>query len=168
MIYRCVLKSAMFLVVTGLCAACASSSKYQVVTAKTYAEAANRPIQSRLFLVDAQKLPDATLINHVNKGHWEQFNAKIGQVKDGPTRVMLQCIRLLNEKKYLASYQMLVNIPDDWQDCQALILKTDCLYKLKADSVDVRARYQQAFDCTSNETIKAIAKTRFRFVNYER
>lgn len=158
----------LFLVVTGLCMACGSSATYQVVTDKTYPKAVNQPIQQKLFLIDAQKVPDAKLIDYINKRKWEQFDAKIGYVEDGPTRILLRSIRLLNDKKYLASYQMIAKFPGDGLDCQALILKTDCLHALKADSVDVRARYQQAFDCTSNETVKAIAKTRFRLVNYGR
>ena len=156
----------MFLVLTGLCAACVPPSAYHVITEKAYLS--DLPRQKKLFLVDARHLPDIKLLNHLNRNEWESFDAKIGAVKDEPTRVLLRSVRLLKEKNYLASYQVMANYPDAWQDCQALMLKTDCLHELKVDSVDVRARYQQAFDCTSNQTVKSIAKTRFRFVNYGR
>jgi hypothetical protein len=166
--YRCVLKAVLFLAVAGLCMACGPVSTYQVVTESTYPGAARRPIQNRLFLMDARKLPDTTLIDAVNQGEWEQFEAKIGRVADDTTRVLLQSIRLLKEKKYPEAYQLLQAVRDEGNDFQALMLKTDCRYALNTPSVDIRAYYQHVFDRTSNSTVKEIVKTRFRFVTYER
>lgn len=165
---RCVLHVVLFLVVAGVCSACGPVSTYQVVTKKTYPAEAKRFIQNRLFVMDAQKLPDTTLIDDVNTSNWKRFDTKIGRVSNDTTRVLLQSIRLLKEKKYQEAYQLLGAVPDAGHDFQALMLKTDCHYALKTPSVDVRGYYQHAFDRTSNEIVKEIVKTRFRFVTYER
>jgi hypothetical protein len=102
----------------------------------------------------------------INASHWEGFDAEIKLVTDRKLKDFLVAIRLLKEGNARDAYTLLRRLDENDFDCQVRILKVDCLSALKIDSIDFRRKYQEAFDCMDNPTIKNIAKTHYRFHKY--
>ncbi len=148
------------------CCRC-TPSMYQVVTTGTYQNAAAQPNQRKLIYLSALNLPDEeNWVHIINKRKWSQFNKQLGFVNDNASREFLQSVRHLVSYDYAASYQVLGHLPETAFDCQVLMLKTDCRYQLKEASIDFKNEYQRALDCAGSQQVKAILKTRYRFVNY--
>jgi hypothetical protein len=140
---------------------------YLVVNEKSFARASNAPDMKKLIWISDDQVPNnEQLIFLLNKRKWLEFDEKLKLVQDADTRNFLQSIRLLLQEKYLPSFYLLNSMPETAFDCQALMLKTDCLHELRADSVNYHSQYQKAVDCTQHQQIKSIAKTRYRFFNY--
>jgi hypothetical protein len=77
-------------------------------------------------------------------------------------------IKNMINKEFIAAYNSLTRMSNVSYGCQVEILKTDCLYELGIDSVDYRFNYQNAMNCTHNDKIKSIVKTRYRFYRHEK
>jgi len=155
-----------WILLIALCCRC-TPSMYQVVTAGTYQNAAAQPNQRKLIYISALNLPDeANWVTIINKRKWAMFNKQIGLVSDNASREFLHSVKHLVNNDYAASYQVLGHLPETSFDCQVLMLKTDCRYQLKDPSVDFKNDYQRALDCAGSPQVKAILKTRYRFVNY--
>ncbi len=146
---------------------CCTPSMYQVVTTGTYPNAAAQPNQRKLIYISALNLPDEeNWVRIINKRKWAEFNKQITFVSDGASREFLQSVKHLVSYDYVASYQALGHLTETAFDCQVLMLKTDCRYQQKDVSIDFKNEYQRALDCAGSPQVKAILKTRYRFVNY--
>ena len=161
------LKSTLVFAVLFFVACGCVPSIYQVVNEQSYQKAVNLPNQKKIIFINSEQVPNSDQwVTLLNKKRGVQIDDQLKQVKDANTYAFLQSIRLLLEMKYALSLQKLNSLPDTAFDCQAMLLKTDCLYMLQMNSVDFRDSYQKVFDCSQNEKIKSIAETRYRFVKY--
>jgi hypothetical protein len=124
-------------------------------------------LSQRFILLTEQSHYDAQAVAVLlNKRKREQLRAELSHINDLPSKKFIQSIQLLIHRKYEDAYNLLATMPEDGFDCQVLMLKTDCLYLLNDMSVDFKKEYQRAWDCSTDAEVKAIAKSRFRLVNY--
>lgn len=148
-------------------AGCASPSLFHVTNERSYEKTINQHHQLKIIFISDQDIPgNDALIQFLNKQQWTKFDERVKSISDVNSSIFLRSIRLLMSKQYLASYQLLKNLPATAYDCQVAVLRADCLHALKADSVNIPDKYQKALDCTQDQRIKAIVKTRYRFTHY--
>lgn len=142
------------------------SSVYVVVNEESFSGEDDKANLKKLILIHDQKFQNGHYLTElINKHKWDQLQ-KLQPTIPERTNDFLHAIKLLIDKQFAASYQVLNTLPDTAFNCEVLILKTDCLKELNAPAIDYHARYQQASDCTSNDKIKSIANKRYRFITY--
>ena len=143
---------------------CTAPSRYKAVT--DHVQLSETP-RKKVFIIKNGYLPNAgRFVEMINANQWIRFDKEVQALTDSRAKSFLQAIRLLIQKEYFSAYRTIEAYSDTDFDCQLKILKADCLYELKADSVDLQNKYQEAWDCTEDSRIKSIVKSRFRFVNY--
>jgi hypothetical protein len=144
-----------------------ASPIYKPVTGKNYNSLVAQSELKKLILLSENHIVDADYYAQlISQKKWTEFDSKVQGIKDKNVRYFLIAIQLLIREEYYSAYRKLALLPDSEFDCEVVVLKADCLFGLKVDSVDLRKRYQKAFDCTSDIRVKSIAETRLRFVRY--
>jgi len=140
------------------------TSSYKVISESEYANN-----DFKYILLREQYTIRAVAISQViNASDWVGLDAEIRMAADVDLKNLLKSIRFLKDGQTAEAYRLLARMDENNFDCQVKILKADCLSLLRVDSVDIRKKYQYAFDCTANPIIKNIAKTHYRFHQYGR
>jgi hypothetical protein len=155
------------IILTIFFSSCAPSL-YYVTTDTTYEQIDRQPYKRKLVYLDQEMAALSQLDNLttlMNKKRWKKFEENIKNLSHEDQQ-FLKSVKHLIRDEFLISYQILDSLPDQAYDCQVMVLKTDCLYELNADSVNYKANYQNAMNCTQKEIIKSIINTRYRFLRY--
>jgi hypothetical protein len=139
---------------------------FQAVDSSTLNDNLQTSTIRSIYLDDNQFSDAAELVSMINKGKWPDFTRRIPDRADENGKLFLRAIPYLYQEKYEEALSVLSQLPDDAFHCQALVLKTDCLYLLKRTSVQFRDNYQSAWDCSTHPQVKSIIKARFRLINY--
>jgi hypothetical protein len=140
---------------------------YQAVNDQSFEQASRQAEMKKFIFIGNNNFHDSeNLIWLINKRKWAKFDAMLMSLSDSADYNFLKSIKLLLNEQYQYSYQTLNKLPDNAFDCQVKILKTDCLKELGVNSIDYHKEYQGALDCSPNDRIKFIAKTRYRFFKY--
>jgi hypothetical protein len=112
-----------------------------------------------ILLSDRYTNRAGVMLDLINESNWARFDEELKYVTDVKVKNFLTAIRLLKENKAAEAHHLLARLDEAEFDCQVKVLKVDCLSNLKVDSVDFRKKYQEAFDCTTDPTVKIISKT---------
>lgn len=127
----------------------------------------NPSLENKIILIQEKDVPNATTVSlQLNRKMWTAVDKSVSQMVDPDARDFVLATKLMMQKQFIAAYQTINHVQSPKFACQVKIIKADCLYELKSDTVDFRVRYQQAYDCSSDPRIKFIAETRYRFVKY--
>ena len=156
------------LIVIMLLTSC-SPSIYYVATDSDFEQVQYQPVKKKIIYLSQEMAPldrlDSTA-NLINKKKWKKFDHGVRAFSE-KDQLFLRSVKYLIEENYTASFNALDSLNDYGHDCQVALLKTDCLYELHVDSVDLKSQYQQALNCAETEVIKSIIKTRYRFLRYD-
>lgn len=141
-----------------------TTSSYKLIGESEYAND-----DFKYILLREQYTSRATsILRMINASDWEGLDTEIRLTADLDLKYFLKAVRFLKNGQSIEAYNLLRRIDESNFDCQVKILKVDCLSNLHVDSVDIRKKYQEAFDCTADPLIKNIAKTHYRFHQYGR
>ncbi len=121
-----------------------------------------------ILLSDRYTNRAGAMLDLINESNWAGFDRELRYITDVKVKNFLIAVRLLKENKAAEAHSLLARLNEAEFDCQVKMLKIDCLSNLKVDSVDFRKKYQEAFDCTTDPTVKIISKTHYRFHQYGR
>ncbi|MEM6524687.1 MAG: hypothetical protein AAF693_12870 [Bacteroidota bacterium] len=151
-----------------LVASCAPSI-YVVTTDTTIKRVQNQRVKKKIIYLngDMGSIADLDqLAKNINDKIWGQVEKNI-QSFSAADQAFFRGVKYLIQEKYETSYHLLTSIDKSLYDCQVAVLQTDCLYELKADSVDFKKRYQEAMNCARHELTRQLIKTRYRFLRYD-
>lgn len=161
------MKRAIILFSITLLSSC-TPSLYYVTTDSTYEELEDEKYKKKLIylgqdIANLNRLD--SLADVINDRKWRQFDEKIKFLSAEDQQFLISIKHLLRDD-FFTSYELLDSLPDDAYNCQVMLLKTDCLYEIGSDSVNYTSNYQNAMNCSQNQIIKSIIKTRYRFLRY--
>jgi hypothetical protein len=141
---------------------------YFVATETTFEQLRKEEEHKKIIYLTSEfdTLPKIDLMARlINKKKWIELS-QVARYLSSDRQRFLTSIKHMIEKDYAASYRLLSSLDENSYDCQVKLLKIDCLYELRVDSVKFRSAYQNALNCTQSEVIKSVINTHYRFSRY--
>lgn len=155
-----------YLVTVAVLLSSCSSSLYRV-TDHYMEQNTNGGYARKDILLRSDQFAGANLlVDLINKRQWTRLEKEVELLASPKDKAFIRSIQYMIQGSYASALPLLQELNDGDFECQVKILKTDCLYEIKATQVDFLKEYQAAVDCTSNPYVKSIAQTRFRFYKY--
>ncbi len=102
------------------------------------------------------------LKTEMNKNDYSPLN---WTMLEEPMNSFLESISLMRKKEYELAFKKLQLLDDQLYHCQVKVLKIDCEFELGNQS-NYQKLYQEAYDCSDNESVKEIIKKRFKHAKY--
>ena len=151
-----------------LCISC-QPSRYKLITQNYVPIEVNETRTKKyIFLMDRYFKDTEEISALINSKRWLALEKAVEKMDDPKAKKFLEGVKMMMKRNYLEALNQFRSLNRDDFDCQAKILLTDCLYELKADTVNFRKGYQEALDCTTSSQVREIALKRYRFLKYEK